>query len=119
MHHKIDEDNSSILIELGAISVVNHIKMSLYSLENDSYSYFIEVSVDMTNWHRVVDHSNYLCRSLQNLYFPCRTIRYIRLVGTKTFFSDVSYITSIHHDLFSSFNKAKRVNSNIHSDSNH
>lgn len=116
MHHEFDnEDNSSILIELGAVSVVNHIQMSLYSLEEDSYSYFIEVSVDMRNWHQVVDHSNFLCRSLQNLYFPCRTVRYIRLVGTRTPTSDVSYITSIHHVLFSNFNRAKRVSPNVHS----
>lgn len=40
-----------------------------------SYSYYIEVSMDELDWVRVVDHSKYLCRSWQNLYFTPRICR--------------------------------------------
>jgi BTB/POZ domain-containing protein 9 len=46
-----------------------------------SYSYYIEVSMDQRDWVRVVDHSNYHCRSWQRLYFPQRVARFIRVVG--------------------------------------
>lgn len=47
-----------------------------------SYAYFVEVSVDQQDWVRVVDHSNYFCRSWQNLYFEARVVQYIKIVGT-------------------------------------
>ena len=37
--------------------------------------------MDQNDWVRVVDHSNYHCRSWQRLYFPQRVVRYIRIVG--------------------------------------
>lgn len=40
-----------------------------------SYSYYIEVSMDELDWVRVADHSKYLCRSWQDLYFPPRVCR--------------------------------------------
>lgn len=40
-----------------------------------SYSYYIEVSMDELDWIRVVDHSKYLCRSWQNLFFTPRVCR--------------------------------------------
>ncbi|NWQ71286.1 BTBD9 protein, partial [Neopipo cinnamomea] len=42
-----------------------------------SYSYYIEVSMDELDWIRVIDHSKYLCRSWQNLYFPARVCRLV------------------------------------------
>lgn len=38
--------------------------------------------MDQEDWVRVVDHSKYLCRSWQELYFPARVVRFIRVVGT-------------------------------------
>lgn len=49
---------------------------------NRSYAYFIEVSVDQKHWVRVIDHSNYFCRSWQNLYFEPRVVQFIKVVGT-------------------------------------
>lgn len=47
----------------------------VFSLPPRSYSYFIEVSMDELDWIRVIDHSHYLCRSWQKLYFPARVCR--------------------------------------------
>jgi BTB/POZ domain-containing protein 9 len=59
-----------------------------------SYSYYIEVSMDQRDWVRVVDHSNYHCRSWQRLYFPQRVARFIRVVG-KFKSKGIIYSTSI------------------------
>lgn len=81
--HSITETNDTgIVVELGTISIINHVKMLLWDKDNRSYSYFIEVSVNQKQWDRVVDYQEYYCRSWQYLYFTARAVRYIKLVGT-------------------------------------
>ncbi|XP_074674231.1 BTB/POZ domain-containing protein 9 isoform X2 [Strix aluco] len=71
--HPIDDDcRSGIEIKLGQPSIINHIRILLWDRDSRSYSYYIEVSMDELDWIRVIDHSKYLCRSWQNLYFPAR-----------------------------------------------
>ena len=41
--------------------------------------------MNQLDWVRVVDYTNYHCRSWQRLYFPQRVVRFIRIVG-KLFF---------------------------------
>lgn len=40
--------------------------------------------MDQRDWVRVVDYSNYHCRSWQRVYFPQRVVRFIRIVGKDT-----------------------------------
>ncbi|XP_009871315.1 PREDICTED: BTB/POZ domain-containing protein 9-like, partial [Apaloderma vittatum] len=71
--HPIDDDcRSGIEIKLGQPSIINHVRILLWDRDSRSYSYYIEVSMDELDWIRVIDHSKYLCRSWQNLYFPAR-----------------------------------------------
>lgn len=77
-----DTGEKAIVVELGTISIINHIKLLLWDRDNRSYSYYIEVSVNRHNWDCVVDYQPYLCRSWQYLYFSPRAVKYIRLVGT-------------------------------------
>lgn len=77
-----DAGERGILVELGTISIINHIKILLWDLDSRSYSYYVEVCVNRQNWDRVIDYQKYLCRSWQHLYFPPRAVKYIRLVGT-------------------------------------
>ena len=44
--------------------------------------HFRLVSVDGKDYVRVIDYSNFHCRSWQDLYFPQRVVRFIRIVGT-------------------------------------
>lgn len=44
----------------------------------------VSQSLDESSWQKVVDYSDYTCRSWQTLYFPARIIRYIRVVGTRS-----------------------------------
>ena len=59
------------------------------------YSYYIEVSMDQEDWVKVVDHTKYLCRSWQDLYFPARVVRYIRIVGTHNTVNKVFHVVSL------------------------
>lgn len=81
--HPIDENNGGgIVIKLALPSIINNIKMLLWDRDMRSYSYQVEVSMDDKDWVRIIDYSQYLCRSWQNLRFPATVVRYIRVVGT-------------------------------------
>ncbi|XP_008838266.1 BTB/POZ domain-containing protein 9 isoform X1 [Nannospalax galili] len=93
--HPIDDDcRSGIEIKLGQPSIINHIRILLWDRDSRSYSYFIEVSMDELDWIRVIDHSHYLCRSWQKLYFPARVCRYIRVVGTHNTVNKIFHIVA-------------------------
>lgn len=81
-HMITDANDQGIIVELGTISIINHLKLLLWDRDNRSYFYFVEVSVNLTQWERVVDHTDYNCRSWQYLYFPARAVKYVKLVGT-------------------------------------
>ncbi|VVC26833.1 Hypothetical protein CINCED_3A008510 [Cinara cedri] len=80
--HLINENDGGIMIKLGHPSIINYMKMQLWDKDLRSYSYYIEVSMDQHDWVRVIDHSNYYCRSMQRLWIFPRVVRYIRIVGT-------------------------------------
>ena len=80
--HVITGDSSKgITVQLSQPYIINCIRMLLWDRDNRSYSYFIEVSLDKKNWQRVVDRTNWLCRSWQELFFEPLVIRYLRVVG--------------------------------------
>lgn len=54
----------------------------LWDKDTRSYSYYIEASMNGKDWKKVVDYSEYYCRSWQDVYFEKRVVRYIKLVGT-------------------------------------
>ncbi|KAG7460581.1 hypothetical protein MATL_G00200270 [Megalops atlanticus] len=93
--HPIEEDGrAGIQVKLGQPSIINHIRILLWDRDSRSYSYYIEVSMDELDWVRVVDHSKYLCRSWQNLYFPARVCRYVRIVGTHNTVNKVFHLVA-------------------------
>ena len=75
-------DENGIVVELSDIFIINYIKLLLWDLDNRSYSYVVEVSVEKNFWECVVDHSNYHCRSGQHLYFEQQPVKFIRITGT-------------------------------------
>lgn len=48
--------------------------------------------MDEKDWVRVIDHSQYFCRSWQYLYFESRVVLYIRIVGTNNTVNKVSML---------------------------
>ncbi|KAL0969880.1 hypothetical protein UPYG_G00233730 [Umbra pygmaea] len=95
--HPIEEDGhgrAGLQIKLGQPSIINHIRLLLWDLDSRSYCYYVEVSMDELDWVRVVDHSKYLCRSWQNLFFPARVCRYVRIVGTHNTVNKVFHLVA-------------------------
>jgi BTB/POZ domain-containing protein 9 len=69
-YHPIDETSQhAIVVKLGSATMFNQIKLLLWDRDIRSYSYFVEVSMNEEDWVRIVDYSDYLCRSWQNLIF--------------------------------------------------
>ncbi|KAL1403682.1 hypothetical protein pipiens_005596 [Culex pipiens pipiens] len=95
--HSISDngDSQGIIVELGKMFIINHVRVLLWDRDTRSYSYYVEVSVNQTSWERVVDHSDYYCRSWQYLYFPSRAVRYIRLVGTHNTVNKVFHVVAL------------------------
>ncbi|KAJ8009352.1 hypothetical protein DPEC_G00088000 [Dallia pectoralis] len=93
--HPIEDDGrSGLQIKLGQAFIINHIRILLWDRDSRSYSYYIEVSMDELDWVRVVDHSKYLCRSWQNLFFTPRVARYVRVVGTHNTVNKVFHLVA-------------------------
>uniref|UniRef100_A0AC34R9G0 BTB domain-containing protein n=2 Tax=Panagrolaimus sp. JU765 TaxID=591449 RepID=A0AC34R9G0_9BILA len=80
--HTIGERDPGIVIQLGKPYIINNIKVQLADRDQRSFSYFVEVSMDQKDWVRVIDHTKYLCRHKQNLLFPKRVVKFIRICGT-------------------------------------
>lgn len=81
-HVITDSGDDNIIVKLGTISIINHIKMLLWDRDKRSYSYHIETSLDLINWTRVTDYTEYDCRSWQILHFSSQFVRYIKVAGT-------------------------------------
>ncbi|KAF7996778.1 hypothetical protein HCN44_002424 [Aphidius gifuensis] len=93
--HVITESKDhGILIKLGTQSIINYVKILLWDRDLRSYSYYIEISIDQKDWVRVIDHSDYFCRSWQYLYFEPRVALYIRIVGTNNTVNKVFHVVS-------------------------
>ncbi|XP_017045818.1 BTB/POZ domain-containing protein 9 [Drosophila ficusphila] len=94
-HCITDSNDAGIVVELGTLCMINHIRMLLWDSDSRAYSYFVEVSGDQQHWERVVDYSDYHCRSWQYLYFAARPVRFIRLVGTQNTVNRVFHVVGL------------------------
>lgn len=75
-------EESCLLIQFKYPFKINLIKMMLHHKDDRTYSYYVETSLDAENWKRVVDHTAYVCRSGQFLYFESQVVKYVKVVGT-------------------------------------
>lgn len=93
-HTITDTQEHGILIKLGTQYIINHVKMLLWDRDMRSYSYYIEGSVDQKEWVKLVDYTEYFCRSWQYLYFQPRVVLYIRIVGTNNTVNKVFHVVN-------------------------
>lgn len=52
--------------------------------------------MDQKNWVRVIDYTEYFCRSWQYLYFEPRIVLYIRIVGTNNTVNKVKSLLKMY-----------------------
>lgn len=75
-------EESCLLIQFKYPFKINLIKMLLYHKDDRTYSYYIETSLDAENWKRVIDHTPFICRSWQFLFFESQVVKYVKVVAT-------------------------------------
>lgn len=93
--HCIEETNAGIIVQFGAPYIINNVRLLLWDKDPRSYSYVVDVSVNMQDWVRVIDYSRYLCRSWQNLHFPARVVRYVRVIGVHNTVNKVFHLVTL------------------------
>ena len=84
-----------IVVKLGNSTIFNHIRLLLWDKDTRSYSYYIEVSMNEKDWLRVIDYSDYLCRSWQNLFFKPVVAKYIKIVGVRNTANRIFHLVSM------------------------
>jgi hypothetical protein len=71
-----------LILLLAQPYMISSMKLLLLDLDGRSYRYFIETSVDKSNWKIAADRRNEDCKSWQTLQFDPRPVVYIRITGT-------------------------------------
>ncbi|XP_063903914.1 BTB/POZ domain-containing protein 9-like [Zophobas morio] len=79
-HHEIGSGN--ITIQLAQPYLISRMKLLLWGKDERTYRYFIETSLNKTNWELAVDRRHEDCNSWQNLVFKERAMVFIRITGT-------------------------------------
>ncbi|KAK0420089.1 hypothetical protein QR680_014510 [Steinernema hermaphroditum] len=75
---------SNIMVRLGKIYLLGSVQFTILDGDEYYYHYFVEVSTDKKNWEMVNDNRNSKCRSVQEIFFKKRPVKYIRIVPTYT-----------------------------------
>lgn len=70
---------TGVTIALGKSFLINNITFRFAERGPLCYSYYIQVSANLVDWVKIIDYSNYVCRSSQRLLFEPRVARYIRI----------------------------------------
>ena len=66
-----------------------------FTIISRSYSYYIEVSMNEEDWIRVIDYSDYMCRSWQNLNFKPVVAKFIKIVGVRNTSNRIFHLVSM------------------------
>jgi hypothetical protein len=71
--------------------MLSSMKLRLWDGDERSYRYFIETSIDKSNWKMAADRRNEDCKSWQILQFDQRPVVYISITGTHNTANNVSF----------------------------
>ena len=88
---------TNLIVALSKHYSINNVNFELPDEEPFRCSYYVEGSVNLETWFELIDHSKYSCRSQQRLYFPARSVRFIRvIVKTEKDLIELSRFEAIH-----------------------
>jgi BTB/POZ domain-containing protein 9 len=88
--HQLNSGN--ILIQLGQPYFISSFRILLWDCDERTYSFYIETSINETDWDLVVDKRNERLQSWQSFHFEPRIISYIRIVGTFNSANEIFHI---------------------------
>ncbi|CAD5232091.1 unnamed protein product [Bursaphelenchus xylophilus] len=123
--HEVGADGEYITVELGRAYILNYIELHMVDRDQRLYSYYIEVSMDGSDWVRVINYSQYYCRGKQKLYFPERVVKYIRIMCTRSTVHRMFYISEmkamycpeapeVHNDVIVPVHNVATIEENAH-----
>lgn len=74
--------SGAIVVQLAQPYMIDSMRLLLWDIDNRCYRYYIETSVDQSNWTIVCDKRNEDSKSWQTITFPRRPVVFIRITGT-------------------------------------
>ena len=80
------------MIQLGQPYLISSFRILLWDCDERTYSFYIETSINETNYDMVVDKRNERLQSWQSFHFEPRIISYIRIVGTFNSANEIFHI---------------------------
>ena len=84
-----------------------YFRLLLWDCDDRSYSYYIEVSNNKSDWEVVWDRSKQGCKSWQHITFPRRPLVLIRIVGTHNTANEVFHCVHFESPAVTNVPKAK------------
>ncbi|KAI5749382.1 hypothetical protein M8J76_006905 [Diaphorina citri] len=81
--------SGAILVQLGQPYMLDSMRLLLWDCDDRSYSYLVEVSINLWDWEIVADHTRDLCRSWQSISFSRRPVVFVRIIGTHNTMNEV------------------------------
>ena len=83
--------------------MISSMRLLLWDKDERRCRYFIETSLNQTNWEIAVDRRNEDCKSWQNLVFKERAMVFIRITGTH---NTANIVSKIKQNIFLFFDDA-------------
>ncbi|KAJ3647099.1 hypothetical protein Zmor_024640 [Zophobas morio] len=74
--------SAGIIVQLTQPYMISTMKLLLFDKDNRNYRYFIETSLNKTDWELAADRRHEVSKSWQNLVFKERAVVYVRITGT-------------------------------------
>ena len=84
-----------LTVDLNESYLINNISFKLPGENKFECSYYVEGSINLKDWFKLVDHSECSCRSLQRLLFEPRGVRYLRLIVIESSQADPMDLSSL------------------------
>lgn len=88
--HQLGSGNISL--QLGQPYVINSLRILLWDCDERTYSFYIESSLNGTDWEMLVDRKNERLQSWQSFAFEPRAISYIKITGTFNSANEIFHI---------------------------
>lgn len=82
LFNQFKTDGGSIVVQLSQPYYIGSLRLLLWDKDQRTYSFYIETSINNSDWEIIVDKRNEHLRSWQQFTFEPRAISFIKIVGT-------------------------------------